>query len=334
MSTAIAEPAIELPAGIRTGATQADFPKWLAEHGTGIGGSEAAAIMGQSPWKSALEVYVEKTEPAKLDDNVGEAALWGRLFEEPMIMEFARRTNRDIQMGGELVRSREHEHMICTLDALQQPSGKWGKGDTYGLVEGKTTALGHRYPKPGSDEEIPVEVQIQVQHCFVVTGLTWGDVVWLPLPERRLQWREQFANDDFARMLIDQVAVFWKRMEDRNPPPPDGSDSAGRALAAMYGNPDGESMVLSDHELDLQKELSGLASTRKNIEDREKEIKQDIRSTMRDFEFGSLPDGSSFSLKQQTRRGTPCDECGHSKAGKPFRVLRHRKSKAATRGMK
>lgn len=331
----IEAPTIELPAGERTGITQADFPKWLAAHGTGIGGSEAAAIMGQSPWKSALEVYVEKTEPAKLDDNVGEAALWGRLFEEPMIMEFGRRAKRGIQMGGELIRSREHEHMICTLDAVQFQIGGEGEDRPIpGLVEGKTTALGHRYPKPGSDEEIPVEVQIQVQHCFIVTGLTWGDVVWLPLPERRLQWRPQYANDDFARMLIDQVEVFWKRVEDRNPPPPDGSDSAGRALAAMYDNPDGEAIVLSDYELDLQKELSGLASTRKNIEDREKEIKQDIRSTMRDFEFGSLPDGSSFSLKPQTRRGTPCEECGHSKPSKPFRVLRHRKSKTATRRMR
>ena len=35
--------------------------EWLAFRNTGIGGSDAAAVLGENPWKTNVELWEEKT---------------------------------------------------------------------------------------------------------------------------------------------------------------------------------------------------------------------------------------------------------------------------------
>ena len=48
---------------------------WLIERQKGIGGSDIGAIMGFNKWKTAFEVYVEKTEPITEVKEQSEAAI-------------------------------------------------------------------------------------------------------------------------------------------------------------------------------------------------------------------------------------------------------------------
>ena len=41
--------------------TNQDRSQWLEERRQGIGGSDAAAAVGLSPWKTRLELWLEKT---------------------------------------------------------------------------------------------------------------------------------------------------------------------------------------------------------------------------------------------------------------------------------
>ena len=56
----------------------AERAAWLAERRSGIGGSDIAAILGLSPWKTAVDVWLDKTGQRE-DDTVGdaEAVRWG-----------------------------------------------------------------------------------------------------------------------------------------------------------------------------------------------------------------------------------------------------------------
>jgi putative phage-type endonuclease len=80
----ITEQAVEVvPAG-------APRDVWLAARQHGIGASEAAAVLGLSPWESAFSLHwrkrgvlggVDETEPMR----------WGTILEAPIAAEFARR---------------------------------------------------------------------------------------------------------------------------------------------------------------------------------------------------------------------------------------------------
>jgi predicted phage-related endonuclease len=71
-------------------------PDWLEARRNGIGGSDAAAICGLDPCRSAFELLLDKTRVVVDDDRAGEAAQWGRLLEPVIADEVARREQLDV----------------------------------------------------------------------------------------------------------------------------------------------------------------------------------------------------------------------------------------------
>ena len=58
-----------------------DRDKWLKFRNLGIGGSEAAVIVGMNKWKSPFQLWLEKreeVEPEDLSDN--EYVYWGNVL--------------------------------------------------------------------------------------------------------------------------------------------------------------------------------------------------------------------------------------------------------------
>lgn len=58
-----------------------DKKEWLKYRKQGIGGSDAGAICGLNPYRSAMQVYQDKTSD-KIEDNDNEAMRQGRELEE------------------------------------------------------------------------------------------------------------------------------------------------------------------------------------------------------------------------------------------------------------
>ena len=59
-----------------------DHDAWLKVRNTGIGGSDAAAIMGLNPYKSPYELWLEKTGQAEAPDLSGNQFIyWGKKNE-------------------------------------------------------------------------------------------------------------------------------------------------------------------------------------------------------------------------------------------------------------
>ena len=65
---------------------------WLEHRRHGIGGSDAAVIMGVSPWKSLMDLWLEKTGQY-VEDIDSESMYWGRVLEDVIAKEFAIRNN-------------------------------------------------------------------------------------------------------------------------------------------------------------------------------------------------------------------------------------------------
>src|SRR5262245_24959179 len=78
----------------------------------GVGGSEAAAAVGLSSWKSAAQLWAEKTGKARRDDSQSEYAYWGTLLEPTIVSEFGIRSGRLIARPMRTIVSSVHPFML------------------------------------------------------------------------------------------------------------------------------------------------------------------------------------------------------------------------------
>lgn len=101
------------PTAVRLLPADADRDTWLAARRTGIGSSDVAAILGVADRHTAVHVWHDKR--GELVDDAGEAALWGRVLEEPVAREWARRQRSVIQRVG-LVAHVDEPWQMATLD--------------------------------------------------------------------------------------------------------------------------------------------------------------------------------------------------------------------------
>lgn len=70
----------------------ADRETWLRDRKKGIGGSDVAAVLGLSPWRTPLDVFNDKTAETVDEKPQSDAAHFGTILEDVVAEEFSRRT--------------------------------------------------------------------------------------------------------------------------------------------------------------------------------------------------------------------------------------------------
>jgi putative phage-type endonuclease len=182
--------------------------QWLQDRMTGIGGSDAAAVLGLSKYKTPLQVYQEKRgEIGPIPDN--EPMLWGRVLEPVIRQQYAERTGRVVRLPEGIIRHPSLDFMLATVDGIT---------DDDRLVEIKTARTAQDWGEAGTDE-VPQAYLIQVQHYLTVTALPVADVaVLIGGSDFRLYHIE--ADRELQEMIIYGEAEFWKRVQQGEPPEP------------------------------------------------------------------------------------------------------------------
>lgn len=286
---------------VATGILQDERERWLTARRQGLGGSEVAAILGIHPYRSALEVYADKVGAPLPANDVSEPALWGQIFEGPILTEYARRSGREVVRSNELLRSRARPWQTVTPDGVQYsgvPKGCSGPG----TAEVKTTGFGDW------NEQIPAYVLVQVQHELAVTGAEWGTLIWLPFPERKLEWRDLTPHAEFQALLLERVDGFWRRVLERRPPDADGSDSAKRALFALEPDLVEECVELVDAD-PIADELEQISASIQALEARKSLISNRVLQTLGECKVGLLEDGRYWNSWRTEPREENCPHC-------------------------
>jgi len=185
-------------------------PDFHATRLTGLGGSDAAPALGLSPWKTPLQLYLEKIgegEPVEETD----AMLFGKLLEPVVRGEYIRRTGRNVIFGQPAVRDFERPFMLANLDGYTIDDGPR-------VVEVKTARTDHGWGEEGSDD-VPQAYLLQVTHYMIVACADVADIAVL------------FGGSDFriytvprkqalCDLLIEGERRFWDAVQRRDPPSP------------------------------------------------------------------------------------------------------------------
>ncbi|MDR5778086.1 YqaJ viral recombinase family protein [Caballeronia sp. LZ065] len=262
---------------------------WLEVRRTGIGGSDAAAAVGLNPYKSALELWLEKTgrdanlaQPDPHDTT--EPVYWGMLLQPIVAAAYTQQTGNRVRKVNAVLQHPTIPFMLANLD--REIVGVPGLQ----ILECKTAGeFGARLWRDG----VPEYVQLQVQHQFAVTGKRAADVAVL-LCGQQLAVHRIERDDALIARLIPLEAQFWQYVISDTPPPADGSESADRALRCLYpGNAD--TVDFADDRR-LCAAFADLVAVRADIEARQRQeakLKQTIQQAMGDasravFETGEI----------------------------------------------
>ena len=91
--------------------------EWLAWRRKGIGGSDAAAILGISPWRTARDLYDDKLGIASAQDDSGNwvALEMGHLLEDLVARIFSQKTGYPIFQIKKMFRNSRHPCMLADL---------------------------------------------------------------------------------------------------------------------------------------------------------------------------------------------------------------------------
>ncbi|MBO2962236.1 YqaJ viral recombinase family protein [Burkholderia pseudomallei] len=277
---------------------------WLSVRRNGIGGSDAAAAVGLSPYMSQLELWLDKTGradglPRPDPGDTTSPTYWGTLLEPIVAASYTKQTGNRVRRVNAVLRHPTIPWMLANVDREVV-----GARDVQ-ILECKTAgAHGARLWRDG----IPEYVAIQVQHQLAVTGKTAAHVAVL-LCGQALEVFHIARDDALVGRLVELEARFWQYVESDTPPPADGSDSADRALRHLYPGHGGTVDFADDRRLSSM--FADLVAVRAEIEARqaiEAQLKQTIQHAMGDatravFETGEVSfkrsrDSSTVDLKR------------------------------------
>lgn len=284
---------------------------WLEGRQTGIGASDSASILGLNPWKSAYQLWAEKTgliEPEDLSDN--EAVKWGIRLEPTIIQAFAEDYTRNVEPWPQhcIVRHPAHPWMTCTPDAEEVScTERWP-------VQVKTTSQWNE--AEWEDNSAPIYYQVQLQHEMEVLGASKGTLVVL-IGAHRLLCRDYKRNERFLDSMIPKLSQFWDCVQTKTPPPHDDTCplQVARVLAKLHPDDSGETVILPDDAAEWTVALEALKQDLKQRESEKVSLENKIKEALGSATYGMLPDGSRWSWKTQTRKE-------YTVAEAKFRVLR------------
>jgi len=198
--------------------------EWLEARRAGLGGSDAAACMGLSPWVSPVALYLDKTDPQPdVDKEIFEA---GRRAE-PMIRSwFADQTGLTVERVPLLLRSRQWEFMLANIDGLATDP----ETGEQSIFEAKNVGA---YNKAEWAEGPPLHYRLQGQHYLAVTGLSRVYFAAL-VGGNSFIWFAVERDEEVIADLVRAEESFWTRVTLRRMPDVDGAESTKAALKAHF----------------------------------------------------------------------------------------------------
>lgn len=91
--------------------------EWLRYRKRGIGGSDAGAVCGLNPYRSAIEVYQDKISE-NIEDIDNEAMRQGRELEEYVAKRFMEESGKKVRRANAMYYDEKNPFMFADVDRM------------------------------------------------------------------------------------------------------------------------------------------------------------------------------------------------------------------------
>lgn len=247
--------------------------EWLQNRRSGIGGSDAGAIMGVNPYMSALDLYNDKlgiTPPKDLSDN--QAVHFGNVLEDVVAQEYTRRTGIKVRRRNAQFAHAKYPWMLANIDrdVVGEPM----------LLECKTAGAYFKKDEWGASgtDQVPMHYYIQCAHYMCVMGYERADLAVL-IGGRDFRIYHIEKDSELEEMLIEKEANFWNNHVLKQVPPEPATKSD---IEQLYGTDDGTSIEANMGVETSVIELNAVKEEIKRLKAEQDRLETDIKGFMKE----------------------------------------------------
>lgn len=250
-----------------------DKESWLKYRKQGIGGSDAGAVCGLNPYRTAIQVYYDKTSDS-IEDVDNEAMRQGRELEEYVARRFCEASGKKVRRANAMFYDEKNPFMLADVDRM---------------IVGENAGLECKTASPYSeekwrDDKIPLSYQLQCYHYMSVCNAdSWYIAVLIY--GRDFKYYRIERDDEVIENLIRIEKEFWNEYVRKQViPDPDGSKTADVAIAERFKESKSITIPLTgfDERLERRQELLSLLE---KIETEKRQIDQELKLYLGDAEI-------------------------------------------------
>lgn len=198
--------------------------EWL-KHRTRIGGSDASAILGLNPWKSNIELWMEKTGQASAPDISDKDVVKYGVSAEPLLRDLFALDFPEYEVeyfGDNMILNDDFEFGAASLDGelTEKETGRKG------ILEIKTTNILQSIQKEKWKNKLPDNYYVQCIHYLLITGYSFailkaqlkyefdGDIY---LQTKHYKIERSDVEEDI-KYLADAESKFWDQVQKKTRP--------------------------------------------------------------------------------------------------------------------
>ena len=250
-----------------------DKESWLKYRKQGIGGSDAGAVCGLNPYRTAIQVYYDKTSDS-IEDVDNEAMRQGRELEEHVERRFCEASGKKVRRANAMFYDEKNPFMLADVDRM---------------IVGENAGLECKTASPYSeekwrDDKIPLSYQLQCYHYMSVCNADAWYIAVL-IYGRDFKYYRIERDDEVIENLIRIEKEFWNEYVLKQViPDPDGSKTADVAIAERFKESKSITIPLTgfDERLERRQELLSLLE---KIETEKRQIDQELKLYLGDAEI-------------------------------------------------
>lgn len=185
---------------------QQNTPEWHDWRKNGIGGSDAPVITGESPYRTPLQLFREKTGTPIEGDEQDNEFIFSKGHQTESVIRKQFQDLTGVEMRPVCIIHPTIDFVRASLD---------GYDSKLGVLEAKL--VGQYALERARDNEIPHHHMTQIQHQLAACG---ADIAqWFGHDGKKNGVLvEVRRNDELIKRLLEQEQLFWERVLSKNSP--------------------------------------------------------------------------------------------------------------------
>ena len=240
--------------------------QFLLDRKKGIGGSDVASILGVSPYRTALEVYHDKTIPELELDEPTEDMQRGVRVEKYILQEYSERSEVQLNTNIPTIVDNQYPFMRANIDAKVVGQNV--------VIEAKST----KAPISSWESGIPEYYKAQVAYYAMLT-----DANFVEVPVLFSGWKyacfTYWRDEAYETSIKEAVIHFWQNHIVKNIPP---KPTSPEELMTAYPRLE-EKTIEADNDIrEKVYQLQEAQAQRKKLEEQETQLKTQIQGFMGD----------------------------------------------------
>ena len=250
---------------------------WLRYRTMGIGGSDVSVIAGINPYKSAYQLWLEKTGQTEPAESENEYTHFGTVLEPVIRREFMERTGLKVRQKHMLLQSETYPFMLANLDGVINLNGEMC------IFEAKTASA---YKLDEWQSGIPPEYMLQVQHYMAVTDTKKAYIAAL-IGGNHFLYKLIERDNEIISKIIAMEKCFWEvNVLGGIAPDIDGTRATTEYFNSKYNVSNGLAVKLPEELISECEEYNRLADEIDRLTSAKDAVCNRIKNVLKENETG------------------------------------------------